>query len=118
MSLRSGRVPDELKSARVVPLYKKTVRPMRVNIMSKVFERAVFNQLNSYLLVKRLLYELQSGFRQKISTATSLIHLHDYIRLECEIKGTTQVTQVWFSWTFKRPSTLLTTVSSYKSLKP
>jgi len=92
MSLRSGRVPHELKTARVVPLHKKNsktdagnYRPISIlNIMSKVFERVVFNQLNTYLVHNKLLFELQSGFREKFSTDTCLIHLHDYIRLECD----------------------------------
>ena len=83
-------VPDDLKSARVVPLYKKNdktevgnYRPVSVlSIISKIFERIVYNQVESYLNDKNLLYDFQSGFRSKFSTDTCLIHLSDYIRLQ------------------------------------
>ena len=60
-------------------------RPVSVlNIMSKVFEQIVFNQLNQYLVQNNLLYELQLGFRSTYSTDICLMHLYDYIRQECD----------------------------------
>ena len=90
LSLLLGVVPDDLKSARVVPLYKKNdktevgnYRPVSVlSIISKIFERIVYNQVESYLNDKNLLYDFQSGFRSKFSTDTCLIHLSDYIRFQ------------------------------------
>ena len=92
-SLCTGVIPDYLKLARVVPLYtikSKTdvvnYRPVSVLcILSKVFERIVFNQLNEYLVHNNLLCDLQSGFRSSYSTDTCLIYLHDYIRDQCDI---------------------------------
>lgn len=92
LSLSTGEIPDDLKLARVVPLHKKNsktdvgnYRPVSVLcILSKVFERIVFNQLNEYLVQNNLLYELQSGFRSTFSTDTCLIYLHDYIRQQCD----------------------------------
>ena len=74
--------------ARVVPLYKKNdktdlgnYRPVSVlSVVSKVVERVVYNQVESYLNDNKLLYELQSGFRPGYSTDTALIHLTDYIK--------------------------------------
>ena len=88
MSITSGIVPDEMKQARVCPIYKKNnrldvgnYRPVSILIIvSKILERAVYNQLEYYLNKNNLLYELQSGFRSKYSTDTCLIHLLDHIK--------------------------------------
>ena len=90
MSISSGDIPADLKIARVVPLHKKNsrtdvgnYRPVSVlSVVSKVIEKLVFKQLNSYLNDQNLLYELQSGFRPSYSTDTSLIHLFDHIKKE------------------------------------
>ena len=57
LSLIQGVVPDDLKSARVVPLFKKNdrtevgkYRPVSIlTIISKVFEKVVYDQVESYL---------------------------------------------------------------------
>ena len=92
VSLTTGNIPNELKKTQVVPLYQRksktdagNYRPVSVLcVISKVFERVVFNQLNDYLTANKLLYELQSGFRSSYSTDTCLIYLSDYIRHECD----------------------------------
>ena len=92
LSITTGNIPDDLKAARVVPLYKKkgktnveNYRPISVlSIISKVFEKVVFNQLNNFLTEHKLLYTFQSGFRSSYSTDTCLIHLTDYIKQECD----------------------------------
>ena len=92
LSLHSGKVPDELKSARVSPIYKKNsktdpgnYRPVSVLcIISKILQRVVYNQVESYLQSHTLLYEFQSGFRSAFSTDTCLIHLPDHIRSESD----------------------------------
>ena len=53
-------------------------------ILSKVFERVVYDQVDSYLSDKNLLYKFQSGFRKRFSTDTCLIHLSDYIKFEMD----------------------------------
>ena len=86
LSLIQGVVPDDLKCARVVPLYKKNDRlcvgNYILNIISKVLERVVYDQVESYFKDKDLLYKYQSGFRGGYSTDTCLIHLSDFIRME------------------------------------
>ena len=85
-------MPDDLKNARVVPLHKKpsktdvgNYRPVSVlNVISKVFERVVRDQLHQYMHNMNLLYEYQSGFRKSYSTDTCLMHLTDYIQLEMD----------------------------------
>ena len=46
----------------------------------KFLERSVHTQLSEFLCENNLLFEFQSGFRDKYSTDTCLIHLLDYIR--------------------------------------
>lgn len=87
-SISEGKVPEELKEAKVKPLYKKNdrlkaenYRPVSIlSIVSKILERAVYTQLESFLTENNLLYELQSGFRGSYSTDTCLIHLIDHIK--------------------------------------
>ena len=88
MSITSGEVPDELKSARIKPLFKKNCRSevgnyKPVNILCVVFkilERAVYNQLEAYITKHNLIYEFKAGFRGNFSTDTCLIHLTDHIK--------------------------------------
>merc|ERR1712198_466822 len=50
-------------------------------IVSKILERAVYVQVEDYLLKNNLLYSDQSGFRKAYSTDTCLIDLTDSIRV-------------------------------------
>ena len=92
LSLIQGVVPDELKSARVIPIFKKNdktsvgnYRPVSIlSIVSKVFERVVYDQVESYFKSNKLFYKFQSGFRRGLSTDTCLIHLTDYIRKQMD----------------------------------
>ena len=87
-SLRSGVVPKDMKMAKVIPLHKKkskldagNYRPVSIlSAVSKILEKAVFLQLNNFLVENNLFYQFQSGFRGSYSTDTCLIHLQDHIR--------------------------------------
>ena len=90
LSLIQDVVPDDLKSARAVPLFGKSdktevgnYRPVSIlTIISKVFERVVYVQVDSYLDQKTLLYKFQSGFRSRYSTDTCLTHLTNFIKFQ------------------------------------
>ena len=64
LSSIQGSVPDSLKSACVIPLFKKNnqteahnYRPVSILIViSKISERVVYDQLNDYLTSKDLLF--------------------------------------------------------------
>ncbi len=85
MSLKSGVYIDEWKLARVIPIYKsenrskcENYRPILISILpviSKVFEREIFNQIYRYLNENSLISKFQSGFRPKHGTVTALIQM-------------------------------------------
>ena len=92
LSLYSGRIPDDMKTARVVPLYKKNSKSEPGNyrlvsiltVMSKILEKTVHKQLENYLGSKKLLYDYQSGFRNPYSTDSCLTQLTDQIRFDMD----------------------------------
>ena len=74
--------PDEWKIAKVTPIFKKgsksdlnNYRPISVlPIVSKLFEKIIYQQLYDYLDIKnKLLNTYQSGFRSLHSTMTALL---------------------------------------------
>ena len=88
LSITTATVPDDMKVARVKPLYKKNssleagnYRPVSIlSVVSKILEKSVYTQLVHFLDENNILFEFQSGFRSKFSTDTCLIHLFDYIK--------------------------------------
>ena len=87
-TLVQGVFPTAEKSAKVMPLYKSgdrtntdNYRPISIlNIISKVFERVVFDQLSDYLEDNHLLTDFQYGFRRKRSTRDAVTILTDHIK--------------------------------------
>ena len=85
LSITTETVPDGMKRARVVPVFKKgskldvgNYRPISIlGSLSKILERAVHGQLKEYLIRRDLIYQNQSGFRGGFSTDTCLIGLTD-----------------------------------------
>ena len=88
LSITSSSVPKDFKTARVKPLFEKNdrsdvgnYRPVSiVSVASKILERAVYVQLESYLRENSIFYGFQSGFRGSFSSDTCLTHLTDYIQ--------------------------------------
>ena len=87
LSLSQGVFPDELKIANVIPLYKaddrmcfNNYRPVSLLcILSKVFEKVMYNRLISFLEFNKILIENQFGFRKKCSTYMALAVLIDKV---------------------------------------
>ena len=85
LSLSSGIFFDDRKNARVCPVYKGNdrrdignYRPISIlPIISKVFEKEVFQQLYLYLKVNSILSKFQSRFRPLHSTVSALIQMCD-----------------------------------------
>ena len=53
-----------------------------LSVVSKILERAVYTQLEEYLVKKKLLFDFQSGFRSNFSTDSCLTYLTDYIKTQ------------------------------------
>lgn len=91
-SLATGIFPDPLKIAKVIPLYKKgdrtsldNYRPISIlPSISKIFERVMFNQINTYFSSHNLYYNGQYGFRDKHSTQLAALELIDRISQELD----------------------------------
>ena len=87
LSLRLSCFPTDCKIAKLKPLFKKgsstepkNYRPISLlPIISKILEKVVHEQTQSYLREKKLLYNLQSGFRSQHSTNFCLSYLTDKI---------------------------------------
>ena len=87
MSLEEGIFPSQLKIANVLPLFKaeesfqfNNYRPVSLLcIISKVFEKLMYNRVNDFLSNLKILYEFQFGFRKKHSTYLAHLILLDRI---------------------------------------
>ena len=87
ISITNGVFPNELKVARVVPLFKSgdpmmfsNYRPVSVlPVFSKNLERLMYNRLLSFINKYKLLYSYQFGFRAEHSPNLAMIFLVDKI---------------------------------------
>ena len=87
LSLEQGVFPNQLKLARVVALYKaddpmiiSIYRPVSIlPVLSKLFERVMYNRLLNFINENKLLYKYQFGFREEHGTDIALIVLIDKI---------------------------------------
>ena len=86
-SLEKGVFPDDLKIAKVTPIYKtgdnsdvSNYRPISVlPCFSKVLEHLMYNRLYKYLKENNILYEKQFGFQSGYSTNDAIVQLVDKI---------------------------------------
>ena len=80
-SLETSQFPDSWKNARITPIFKEGDRAERSNyrpisvlpVISRLFEKLVFNQLYEYLVKNKLIHPGQSGFLKLHSTLTCLL---------------------------------------------
>lgn len=87
LSFQSGIIPQALKIAKVIPIFKSgdtkvfsNYRPISIlPCISKIFEKLVYERLNKHLIVNNIIYKHQYGFRKKYSTEHALIQLVNYI---------------------------------------
>ena len=85
LSLSQGYFPDELKIAKIVPLYKckdpcqfNNYRPISLlSIFSKILEKIMYSRLYDYLVKFGILYSYQFGFQKNKSTYMAIICLMD-----------------------------------------
>ena len=87
LSPQKGSFPDELKIAKVTPVFKAdgvnelgNYRPISVlPCFSKILERIMYNRLFKYLKTNEILYKKQFGFQEGHSTKHAIIQLIDQI---------------------------------------
>ena len=76
MSFAQGIFPDELKLARVVPIYKSgdkkevsNYRPISVfSFYSKIFEKIIYEYVVEFMDKNEIVFKNQFGFRKNHST--------------------------------------------------
>ena len=83
MSITQGVFPDELKLARVIPVYKcndkqtlSSYRPISIlTLFSKVLETVMYKSISKFLDSHSLIHDRQFGFRNSHSTTHAIITL-------------------------------------------
>ena len=84
MSLSHGIVPDKMKIARVIPVYKSGDRAIFSNYrpisvlpsFSKILEKVVYNRIIEFINKLNILCDNQYGFRKNYSTSLALIEFY------------------------------------------
>ena len=87
LSIQSGIVPDRMKIARVIPIFKSgdsslltNYRPVSVlPVFFKLLEKVIYNRILKYLDKHCILFKNQYGFRKGQSTSFALLHLFEKI---------------------------------------
>ena len=86
-SFADGIFPNELKLARVVPIFKSgdsanlsNYRPISIrSLFAKTFEKLLYKYLINFLNINDTIYKNQFGFREKHSTQQAIISLVEKI---------------------------------------
>ena len=86
-SISSGKFPDSLKLAKIIPIHKGgakddpvnyTYRPISIlSVLSKIIEKHVTKHLFACMNKYKILHKSQFGFRNNYSCNTALINLVD-----------------------------------------
>ncbi len=80
-TLNTGIFPDKLKIAKVTPVYKKDDQSQFTNyrpisllpVISKIFERIIYNQVYNFFIKEKLFYASQYDFRTEHSRPIKII---------------------------------------------
>ena len=91
LSLTTGIFPNQLKLAKVLPIFKSgdpllpsNYRPISLlSTFSKIIERVMFNKMQSFFEVSNTLYTHQYGFRSNHNTIHPIIHLLSHVAKAC-----------------------------------
>ena len=87
-SFQSGIFPDKMKSAKVMPIFKKgspltasNYRPISLlSVFSKITEKVMYERLYKSLEKHEILHSLQFGFRASHSISHALVSLTEAIK--------------------------------------
>ena len=88
ISFITGVFPSVLKTAKVVPVFKKdskldynSYRPISLlSNIEKTLEKRMYKRLYTFLNNDTAIYNLQFGFRKQYSTSHALINITENIR--------------------------------------
>ena len=83
LSFTTGIFPTNLKTAKVIPVYKKgsklevnNCRPISLlSNIDKVFEKLIYKRVYRFLEDKKVLFSHQFGFRKNYSTSQTLLNI-------------------------------------------
>ena len=86
-SLLTGQVPEQMKIAKVIPLFKKgdhldtsNYRPISLlSTLSKILERIIYKRTMNFLKTHNVLTNSQFGFRKNHSTIHALLNFVDKV---------------------------------------
>ena len=86
-SLLTGQVPEQMKIAKVIPLFKKgdhldtsNYRPISLlSTLSKILERIIYKRTINFLKTHNVLTNSQFGFRKNHSTIHALLNFVDKV---------------------------------------
>ena len=96
-TIEEGTYPEQLKIAKVVPIYKKkektnpgNYRPISLlSVINKLIEKILHKQIFSFLQKNNILNIDQYGYQPKKSTTTALMEITEYLKKQLERKLTT-----------------------------
>ena len=94
LSFSTGKFPDHLKIAKVIPVFKNgsvadvnNYRPISLlSIFDKIIEKLMYKQLYDFLSLHNILFNNQFGFRKNRSTTLALIQITEKIRKSIDDK--------------------------------
>ena len=94
LSFNTGLIPHQLKTAKVIPLFKSgdrtcmdNYRPIALlSVFSKILEKIVFTRLSIFLENNDILSKFQFGFRKDHSTVHPMLHFINHITNALEKK--------------------------------
>ena len=86
-SIESGHVPDTMKLAKLIPIYKSKGKQMFNNyrpisllpIFSKIIENVIYQRLFNFLNTNNALFSSQYGFRKNHSTINAVTELVSHV---------------------------------------
>ena len=115
-SFESGTFPEELKLAKVIPIFKSgdkqdisNYRPISIlSFFSKVFAKTMYNHLISFIDANKILYKYQFGFRKSHSMNHAIISLVEKVN---NAMDSGKISIGVFFWISEKHSILLIIVS-------
>ena len=83
-SFLTGSVPEKLKMARVIPIFKN-YRPISLlSVFNKLLEKLMFKRKIDFLNKRQIIYSIQFGFRSHYSTEYAVLSIIDQVQLAIE----------------------------------